>query len=703
MCARPKPNPKVHEWQHALLLFTAALLLFETVTGLAIWLLPFSIANQFIVLLHTGLGLLFLVPFLWYQLRHWRIYRVMQMTHVKLTGYLTLGATLLAIVSGLMLTGQAVFGTRISYTWRTLHVLSTIAVLASVLPHVLLIVVRDVRARASAAIQPILQAQRRFGLGTFYLVSVLFALVVLLVYAYPPVLLNNKLPDDYNYLYGTDRPFAPSLAMTSTGEAFDARTLGGSFSCGRSGCHSEIVAEWQVSAHRWAASDPAFRAVQTVMGEQNGPESTRYCGGCHDPISLFSGSKNLFQDELTNPMGLEEGVSCIACHSISETDVKGNANYTITQPTRYLFELEEREGLKAISDFLIRAYPEKHVESLQHRRFKSPEFCAACHKQFIDEEINKVGWVQLQNQYDNWRKSRWNHPGEPTRTIECRECHMPLVDSFDPASGDELDYNRSDDDGKHRSHRFLGANQYIPTVLDLEGADEQVRLTHEWLKGTIEIPEIADKWRSGPTIPVEVHAPAQVAPGEAVTVEVTITNNKAGHDFPTGPLDIIQSWLHVVVTDQDGNEVFASGGLDERAFIEPGAFMFKAEPVDQYGKLIDRHNLWDMVGVRYRRSLFPGFSDKAAFTFGCPASVQEAGEHLPGRQQFQFETPGREVRSLHVKATLMYRKVNQFLLNQMFGEQPGQMAPLTEISSDTVVIAVGLPDAPVPIQPIASH
>ena len=66
--------------------------------------------------------------------------------------------------------------------------------------------------------------------------------------------------------------------------------------------------------------------------------------------------------------------------------------------------------------------------------------------------------------------------------------------------------------------------------------------------------------------------------------------------------------------------MFASGRRDERHFIEPGTFMFKAEPVDQYGNLIDRHNLWEMVGVRYRRSLFPGFSDTAEYSFRCPAA-----------------------------------------------------------------------------------
>lgn len=689
-----KKISRIDEWQRPLAGLVVGFLLFETLSGLSIYLLPFSVTNQVLILIHTTGGILFLIPALWYQVRHWLIYRAAGMTHVKLTGYIGLAVTLIALISGILLTYQAVFQTRISYAWRMTHIVSTFALLASVLPHILIILLRDFKARAVEAIAPILKAERNFGVNVATFLGAAFAITILFVYAYQPVPLNNTLPEDYNYLYGEDRPFAPSLAQTSTGNAFDARTLGGSKSCGQDGCHVQIVEEWEVSAHRYAAMDPSFRAIQRVMGEQNGPESTRYCGGCHDPISLFSGSKNLYKDELTNPLGLDEGISCIACHSIVETDVKGNADYTITQPGRYIFELKEGPVAQQISNFLIRAYPEQHIESLQHRRFKSPEFCGACHKQFIDEEINKVGWVQLQNQYDNWRKSRWNHPDDPQKTIECRECHMPLVDSFDPASGDALDYNRSADDGKHRSHRFLGANQYIPALLDLPGADRHVELTEKWLRGEFEIPEIEHKWRSGPAVPVEIISPEKINPGQNVKIDVVITNNKVGHDFPTGPLDIIQAWLELVVTDQNGKEVFVSGGLDERHFIEPGAFLFKAEPVDQYGKLIDRHNLWEMVGVRYRRSLFPGFSDKAEFEFACPESVVSEGQDLPGRTQFSFHAPPGEVTSLHVKATLRYRKINQFLLNQMFGESPSNTAPITDMSSDEKTILV--------MQPVAS-
>jgi hypothetical protein len=610
-------------------------------------------------------GLVFIVPFAWYQIRHWLIYRPTKMNHYKLTGYFSLIATLVVAVSGLVLTYQAVFATRISYTWDLLHIVSTVALIASVLPHVVAIVVRNLKGRQleTASVRA---AEKRFASGTALVAIPLFVLVGFAVYAYEPVTFADEFPPDYVTPWGEDRPFAPSLARTSTGGAFDSRSLGGSESCGSAGCHEEILKEWQVSAHRYAAMDVAFRKVQDIMGEQNGAESTRYCGGCHDPISLFSGSKNIFTENLTNLTGYNEGVSCIVCHAITETDVKGNANYTVSQPDRYMFELHEGNTAKWVSDFLIKSYPRYHVKTLQHRLFKSPEFCAACHKQFIDEEINNVGWVQLQNQYDNWRESRWNNPGDPEQTIECRECHMPLTDSQDPASGDVLDYNRTAGDGKHRSHRFLAANQFMPLVLELPGAQEHVDLTEKWLRGDYEIPEIEHKWQLGPAVPIELVMPETAAPGEEITIQAVITNNKPGHDFPTGPIDIIQSWVDIEVKDQNGNVVFQSGARDEDHYIEPGSFVFKVEPVDQYDNLIDRHNLWELVGVRYRRSLFPGMQDQAEFSFRVPRNSSE----------------------LEVHAKLLYRKVNQNLLDILFGEDSGVTAPISQLSESEGSIQV---------------
>lgn len=689
---------RAREWQRPLLRCVAGLFVFETLTGLAIYLLPFSVPNQLMVLFHTAAGIIFVLPFAWYQLRHWRMYRAIRLSHVVLTGYFAMAAAVTLVVSGLVLTAQAIFATRISPAWDWVHIVATFALIAAVVPHLVTVLVRAARAGATAAGAPVRAASRRFAVVTQYLAASIFVPVVVATAVYRPPRMANELPKDYSYIFGPDRPFAPSLATTASGGAYDARSLGGSASCGTSNCHTQIYDEWAVSAHRYAAMDPAFQKVQSVMGEQNGPESTRYCGGCHDPISLFSGAKNIFNKDLTNQVGYKEGVSCVACHAITKTDVKGNAAYVMSQPKRYLFELDSGKAAKVVSDFLIRAYPRHHVESLQHKLFKSPEFCAACHKQFIDEEINRVGWVQLQNQYDNWRKSRWNTPGDPTKTIECRECHMQLTASDDPARGDDRDYNRSPGDGRHRSHRFLGANQFIPMALDLPGAAEHVRLTEKWLRGEVAIPEIAEKWRAGPTVPIELLAPATATPGRPVTIRAVLTNNKTGHDFPTGPLDIIQAWVELTVTDQAGNVVYQTGQRDSAHFIAPGSFMFKAEPVDEYGNLIDRHNLWEMVGVRYRRAMFPGFSDQEDFTFACPGTVvagtAPAKNGAPGDgaslldRTVAVPVPQGRVTELHVTARLMYRKADQFLLNFLFGKESGMTAPVTVMSEDRRTIRV---------------
>jgi len=660
-------------WNSRLAILASGGLGFLVLTGLLILVGPFSVVSQVSVLLHTLGGLLVTLPLSWYVLRHWWQYRKNPWSHNLVLGYLAGGAVLICVVSGIFLTAEAVFGKRISYTWDALHILTTFAILAFAVPHVLLLALRDRRARATShhtAAEPWPAANH--ATRALSLVAVGLALIVVASLAYRPLPKQNSFPADYSFRYGEDRPFAPSLATTANNKPIDETLLAGSFSCGTSGCHEEIVQEWTPSAHRYAAMDKAFQKIQINMATQNGPESTRYCGGCHDPISLFAGTKNLFTDveQLSSLRGYQEGVSCLACHSIRQVDVKGNANYVIAAPARYMFEREydrrPKRTTRLLRDFLIRAYPRQHIRDLSKRMFKSPEYCAACHKQFVDQEVNNVGWVQLQNQYDNWRQSRWNHPRNPAKTIECRECHMPLVASRDPAAGDSADYNRNARDGKHRSHRFIGANQFMPALLKLPGWEKHVKLTEQWLQGSLEVPEIASKWREGRAVHLELLAPPTLKRGEEVELRIILTSNKVGHDFPTGPLDIIQSWLEVVVTDEQGRVFFSQGTVNDKGFIAPGSFMFKAEPVDQYGNLIDRHNLWEMVGVRYRRSLFPGFSDTAIARF----SVRDGSRHVK------------------VRARLRYRKIDQYLLNFMFGEVAGITSPITDLASAEALIAV---------------
>ena len=668
-------------WASGLARISMGVLLLEAVSGLAITFAPFHPAVQWSVVVHTVVGALTLLPLAWYCWQHWLDYRDHAPSHIVALGYTGLAALAVCSLSGVALTWQGLFGLRISGWLRQTHLISTFVTLGALLPHVVFSFVRVWRNGTAAAVPGF--ALRALG------ATALGALVVGgLAFAYSGQRYVNQFPPDYNFLYGTNRPFAPSLAKTDTGGAFDSRSLAGSHSCGTAGCHEQILQEWQPSAHRYAAMDPAFQGIQTVMAKQNGAESTRYCGGCHDPISLFSGTKNLFVESLTGLQGYQEGVSCLSCHAVRETDVKGNANYTVTQPHEYLWQWQEKGPARLARDFLIRTYPDEH-NKLSKRAFKKPEYCAACHKQFIDQEVNRVGWVQLQNQYDNWAASHWNHKGDARKTVECRECHMPLVDSRDPAAGDSADYNRTASDGKHRSHRFLGANQMMPRVCKLEGGEHHAQLVEQWIQGKIPVPEIRDKWAEGPIVKVSLSVPPSIASGEDIPLRVVLGSNKVGHDYPTGPLDIIQSWLEVRVTDEAGREVYSSGKRDAKNFIEKGTFMFKAEPVDQHGNLIDRHNLWEMVGVRYRRALFPGYSDTVQLSIPCSGTLMKSESSTdPGQREQQVDVPALTAPGKYqIIVMLQYRKIDQYLLNYLLGE--GKLtAPVTEISRATATVIV---------------
>ncbi len=758
------------EWRHPLTGATMGLLLFETVTGLSIYLLPFSNLNQFSVLLHTVLGVLMLAPVGWYVMRHWRQRYRGKFSHYQFLGYFSLAALLVLIVTGLVLTWQGLFGRRIGLTWDLVHIVATFVLILGLGAHLATLLARrtnhpPTRRMMSLARWSCLAQSAAWSGG---LVGV--CLVASAAYREPSLV--EAFPADYSFRYGVDRPFAPSLARkdmraveqrlragvvdalspaqagvflagytpdpnehvgvvgvaerliggfdldarqrdqidAALREARDAfrhsgmihpRRLSGSAGCGTSGCHSEILEEWEPSAHRYASMDFVFQKVQENMAAELAPEATRYCAGCHDPIALFSGSKNVGNITLSVE-GADEGVSCLACHTTVQTDVRGNGDYTIAAVDRYVGEFHGGPLAKLVSDFLIRAYPRQHVSSYSRPLYKTAESCGACHKQFIDSELNAVGWVQGQNQYDSWRKSRWHVEGDPVATIGCRECHMPLVASKDPAAGDADDPNRSPDDGKHRSHRFLGANQFVPRHHKLPGAEEQCELTVKWLRGEIDIPEIADRWTSGPVLRLSLNVPEEVRPGEEVRVQSIITNNKTGHDFPTGPMDMIEGWVEVTVRDEYGAIVFASARPDAQGYLVNPRIVWKAELIDRTGDLIGKHELWEMVGARYKRVLFPGFTDATDFVFECPAKPSDP------QQQFRFTTEEDTAfrlpaavssGELNVTATVWYCKFNAPFLDRLFGEAAAMRSEVTDIAHAEATVRVRRDD----LQAVTSH
>ncbi|MFQ5460570.1 MAG: DUF4405 domain-containing protein, partial [Anaerolineae bacterium] len=113
-------------------------LAFEAVTGLLIVFGPFSITVQHMVLVHTAVGLLLFLPYL-----------VVQQLHAARTpsgdagpavpwsGVLAAVVLLIIAVSGVILSVEGWQGTRISYTWQSVHAWSSYVAIALLLVHLI--------------------------------------------------------------------------------------------------------------------------------------------------------------------------------------------------------------------------------------------------------------------------------------------------------------------------------------------------------------------------------------------------------------------------------------------------------------------------------------------------------------------------------------------------------------------------------------
>ncbi len=655
--------------------WVGGVLLFVALSGIAIWLLPFTVPTQVTVLLHCLLGLAVVIPFTLWQLSHGLAARKAQRRFRRICAYIGFWSLAVTSVAGLVLTYEAAFGLYISHFWDRIHLYSGLLAIPFVVYHVL---PRAREAGNNPAPEPpgellpdFAPARRRMWRLALKTTIALSGLVVLGSFAYrTPDLSHYRFNPKYNWAYGKENPFKPSLTTTEDDRPIPPELLASSQTCGGSGCHTSIYREWAASAHRWSSEDKFFQVVQDLFIKDKGIPPARYCGGCHDPVSLLSGYKDA-STGISAP-GFKEGDSCVVCHAVRRVDVQGNGNYVLGRPTPYLYEYETTGWRAGVAHFLIRAYPKQHDRDYDLTLLRRPESCGACHKQFIDKYINNVGWVQLQNQYDDWRLGKWNASPDPSHRLRCQQCHMYYQNAPNEAEADPYDL-RVSLGLKHRNHYFAAGNQFMPSEIHSEDAAGQVNRVNEWLRGQHVSPEIAAIWPSGPLLPLKILTTDHVRPGQRVDLSVIITNNKVGHSFPTGPLDLIRAWIEVVVQDANSRTIFHSGELTAAGHIEqPGSVIFKAVGVNPSGQEIVRHDLWHLVGAKFKRAIFAGYSDRAKYEFRVPANASGP---------------------LTVTARLRYRKANQYFMDMVF---PGQhrTAPVTDISSDQVQIALSARAAP---------
>ena len=424
-------------------------------------------------------------------------------------------------------------------------------------------------------------------------------------------------------------------------------------------CHTEIAEQWDASAHHFSSfNNPFYSATFNDVRQHRPASAMRFCGGCHDPLLVHTGNMETLPITEKTP-NAHAGISCLACHAIeSVPDRVGNAGYVIAAPQHYPDYNHPDAEPRDRSNKLIFSKPQQHKASFMKPFMRTSEFCLACHKAHLPAELNEYRWKRGPNDFDAWQIS--SASGEAALTFynqakpqNCQSCHMPDVETNDPAAKD----------GKTREHSFASANTALAAVHDKQ---DWIRKAQALLKDCATIDVFAAVVEAEPgsqstqrVVPLDDPA-VRVPAGALVRAEVMVTNNKVAHQFPGGTLDLHNTWIEFVVRDEDDQIIVASGLRDEGGHVEPSAHRLHNILLMKDGTLIDIHNVEFMFTELYNNVLLLNASDVIRYQFHLPTSV-EAGH------------------TLYIHARLLHRKFPRRYIEFALGEGAPPM-PLTVIS-----------------------
>ncbi len=605
---------------------------------------------QLMFLGHLVLGLLLIVPLVVYGLRHMARARNRPNRRAVKVGYALFATALALLISGLLLTRGVPYLEIRDPAWRSAAYWAHVA--TPLLAGWLFVLHRLAGRRINW----------RFGLSVSVGAVVLSA-VLIAVQAQDPRRWNATGPEE-----GVQY-FQPSLARTASGGFIPAKTLMQDEYC--AGCHADVHERWSHSAHRFASfNNPAYlfsvRNTRRMALERDGDvRAARFCAGCHDLVPFFSGA---FDDPDFDDVGhptAQAGITCTGCHAITHVNSpRGNADYTIEEPLHYPFAFSDNAVLRWVNETLVKAKPAFHRKTFLKPLHRSAEFCGACHKVHIPEELNNYRWLRGQNHYDSFLLSGVSGHGirsfyyPDAAEKNCNGCHMPTLAS------DDFGARQFDETGelKVHDHQFPSANTGVPHML---GLPQTVIDAHrDFLRDSLRVDVFGIK--AGGSVDGALTAPLRpelpkLEPGGTYLVETVLRTLTLGHLFTQGTTG--------------GRVIGRSGAMDEGdGSVDPWSHFVNAWVLDREGRRIERRNPEDVFTTLYDNQIPPGAADVVHFRLTVPEWVTEPVEFEVGLIYRKFDTTFMR----HVQG-------DRFLTNDL---------PVTRIAGDRVVFPVGGAKAP---------
>ena len=423
-------------------------------------------------------------------------------------------------------------------------------------------------------------------------------------------------------------------------------------------CHDEIYNQWQGTMHSNAGRDPLFLAAvgflrDHVNGEVDRTE-LRTCTRCHSGAGHLSGGAVDSFSDLSPLTDLYDrgGNFCHFCHSV-----------TGSSPRDGWYEVEpgpSSDDMGNIQGPREDARTEGHAVAYSERH-RLASFCGTCH-----DQNHAHTEVPIQSTFTEWREGPYN-TGDAETTVVCQDCHMRQI-AGQPTNGASP---RPDRPGRSAPslgtlsperphvwvHNFVGANTLVPPLLadDAHGQMAQERL------------------RSAATL--EVHSPERAAAGEAVTIEVRVTNTGAGHSIPTGVTAIREMWVELTVrSPSHGVTVLESGVLAEDGSIPEETHTFGTTFGDASGEPVLSSVMASQVLRDHR--------------IGPRETVTES---------YELTAPRGSGGTLEIRARLLYRPASAAMVRGLLGAQAPEVE-ITEMATGeaTIEVEAGAEPAPAP-------
>ena len=442
-------------------------------------------------------------------------------------------------------------------------------------------------------------------------------------------------------------------------------------------CHADIAQQANLSMHRISSfNNPAYRfsikETRDIIHKRDGNvEATRLCAACHDQVPLLSGAFDHPDFNANSDATSQVGITCLGCHAITAVNSpRGNADYTITDPPRYPFAFSDNPLLKSINRQLIKAKPEFHKKTFLKPVHQSAEFCSSCHKVHIPTQLNQYRWLRGQNHYDSFLQSgisghRVDSYYYPANAVsKCADCHMPATASDDPAARKRP----AAKEATVHSHLFPGGNTAVPQMTNMP--QEALTMREDFLRTAARVDLFGIKEEG--SINGKLHAALgdelpPLEPGKNYLLETVVRTLEIGHHLTQGTADSNELWLDVTV--KCGDKIIGrSGGQNNAKEVDPWSYFINAYLLDHEGERIERRDAQNILVALYDHQIPPG-----------AASIIH----------YQLNVPEGTTEPITIEVKLQYRKFNSAFMGHMNKENyTGNDLPIVTLASDHVTLPI---------------